>query len=127
MNAPTYIFPRTAPLTARLLTSARELARWYEKEQARPGTSATIYNLVSEIEALREAGKGALVIVNHANSIASLAQLKASVLLMIAEKLHPVLDQEIEDRKAGGNDEDWAALQALSDELHAAIKLARPS
>ena len=123
MNAPTKIRP--APLAAQMLTSARELAYWYEKDQARPGTAAAIYNLVSEIEALREAAMGALVIVNQAGSAKALAQLKASVLLIVAEKLAPVIDQEIEDRKLGGNAEDWAALQALSDELHAAVRLAK--
>lgn len=115
---------RAAPLTRELIGSARDLAYYYEHEEGRPGTAATIYNLVSEIEALREAAKGSLVIVNQAVSDKTLAQLKASALLGIAQKLQPIIDQEIEDRKAGGNDEDWASLQAHSDDLHAAIRLA---
>lgn len=118
------ITPRPAPLTAALLAGAREAAEWHET-QGRSGTAATIFNLVSEIEALREAAKGQLVIVQEASRIASLAQLKASVLLMIAEKLQPVIDQEIEQRQAGGNVESWASLAALSNELHAAIWLAK--
>ena len=31
------------------------------------------------------------------------------------------IDQEIEQRKCSGNDEDWAAMQRLSDSAHAAI------
>lgn len=32
------------------------------------------------------------------------------------------IDQEIEQRKLGGNDEDWAALAELSDRGHAAVR-----
>lgn len=32
------------------------------------------------------------------------------------------IDQEIEQRKLGGNDEDWAALAELSDRSHAAVR-----
>jgi hypothetical protein len=125
VNVVANISPRPARLTAQLLTSARELAYWYEKEQARPGTAATIYNLVSEIEALREAAKGSLVVVNQAVSDKTLAQLKATTLLTVAEKIAPVIDDEIEQRQQSGCAEHWAALQALSDELHASIRLAR--
>jgi hypothetical protein len=118
-------FKPRKPITAELLTSARELAHWYEKEQARPGTAAAIYNLVSEIEALREAANAALDAINHASAAVAFSQLKSTVLLLIAEKLAPVIDHEIEQRMASGNDEDWSSLQVLSDELHAAIKLAK--
>jgi hypothetical protein len=33
------------------------------------------------------------------------------------------IDQEIEQRKFGGNDEDWAALAELSDRGHAAVRM----
>lgn len=32
------------------------------------------------------------------------------------------IDQEIEQRRLGGNDEDWAALAELSDRGHAAVR-----
>lgn len=32
------------------------------------------------------------------------------------------IDQEIEQRQCGGNDEDWAQLSALSDRSHAAVR-----
>lgn len=32
------------------------------------------------------------------------------------------VDQEIEQRQHGGNDEDWASLSALSDRCHAAVR-----
>lgn len=119
---------KTSPpnfLTAALLADARTLAVHYQHEEDRPGTAATIFNLVSEIEMLRDAAKGSLIIVRQACSAADLANLRASVLLLIAEKLAPVIDQEIEQRQHGGNVEDWAALQALSNELHGAIRLAK--
>jgi len=115
---------RTAPLTAQLLASARDLAGWHE-DQGRSGTATTIYHLVWEIEWLREAAKGSLVIVQQAGTMAKLAELKASTLLIVAQKLAPVVDREIEERKHSGNSEDWVALQALSDELHASIRLAK--
>ena len=115
---------RTVPMTAGLIASARELAAWHEDE-GRSGSAIAIRSLVSEIENLREAAKGSLVIVNQASAMASLAQLKASVLLLIAEKLAPVIDFEIENRKQFGPPSEYAGLQALSDELHAAIKLAK--
>jgi hypothetical protein len=113
------------PLSARLLSSARELASYYAQNERRPGTASVIYNLVAEIEGLREAAKGQLIIVQQACKSADLANFKASVLLMIAERIQPVIDAEIEQRQASGHAEDWAQLQALSDDLHAAIKLAR--
>jgi hypothetical protein len=122
MNAPAKFLP--TPLSRKLLASARDLACDYDKI-GRPGTAIAINGLVAEIETLQEAAKGSLVIVNQASRSATLARLKATVLLTIAEKLRPVIDQEIEDRKQSGNAEDWAALQALSDELHAAIRLAK--
>jgi hypothetical protein len=115
---------RAFPMTPDMLASARALAGWHEDE-GRAGSAVAIRGLVSEIENLREAAKGALVIVNQASATASLAQLKVSVLFLIAEKLAPVIDAEIEQRQAGGNAEDWAGLQVLSNELHAAIKLAK--
>jgi hypothetical protein len=123
MNATAVI--RSAPVTEKMIVSARELAHWYEKEQARPGTALTIYTLVHEIELLREAAKGAVIVVNQAVTDKNLAALRASALLNVAEKIAPVLDQEIEQRQAGGNPEDWALLQVLSDELHATMKLVR--
>lgn len=115
---------RAFPMTADTLASARLLASWHE-DQGRAGTAIAIRGLVSEIETSREAAEGALVIVNQANAMAALAQMKAAVLFLIAEKLAPVIDAEIEQRQAGGNAEDWAGLQVLSNELHAAIKLAK--
>ena len=115
MNAPL----RTIPLTASLLESARDMAAAHDKN-GYPGTAIAIRSLVAEVEALREAGTDALVAVNHAYAVASLAQFRASVLLIVAEKIVPVLDSEIEQRP-----EDLALLQGLSDELHAAIKLAK--
>lgn len=116
--------PRQASLTPSLLESARELAAWHRNE-GRDGTAVTIQNLVAEVELLHDAAKGSLVIVNQAISDKMLAQLKASTLFNVAEKLAPVLDQEIEDRQQGGNLDDWAVLQVLSDELHAAIRLVK--
>lgn len=123
MNAPATIAP--APLTEQMLVSARDLAYWHE-DQGRPGTCVTIHILASEIETLREAAKGSLVIVNQAIAGKTFAELKASALLSIAQKLQPFIDDEIEQRQSGGNVEDWAALQVLSNELHAAMRLARP-
>jgi hypothetical protein len=102
-----------------MLTGARDLARCFDAE-GRSGTAVAIRSLVFEIETLRDAAKGALFVVNQASQSTMLAQLKASVLLMIAEKIAPVIDTEIEQRP-----EDWALLQGLSDELHAAIQLAK--
>lgn len=124
MNAPARSAPMPTGLTAKLLVSARDLAIWHE-DQGRSGTATTIYNLVWEIELLREAAKGSLLIVNQACADKTLAQLKATALLTVAEKISPIIDNEIEDRQRGGNAEDWAVLQALSDQLHAAIKLAK--
>ena len=106
---------RTIPMTAGLLDSARQLASWHE-DHGRSGSAIAIRSLVTEVENLREAAKGSLVVVTEACRRADLANFKASVLLLIAEKLAPVIDCDVED---------WDALQALSDELHAAIKLAK--
>lgn len=125
MNAPAAIRPGTAWLTPAMLQSARDLAQWHEKEQNRPGTAATIYNLVAEIEALREAAKGSLVIVSQAVTDKNLATLKASTLLIVAEKIAPVIDEEIQRRKSRNEVLYVTPLQALSDELHAALRLVR--
>ncbi len=121
MNAPANL----VPLSESMLASARDLAYWHE-DQGRPGTCVTIHILVAEIERLRDGIKGSLVIVNQAMAGKTLAELKASALFAIAEKLAPAVDAEIEQRQHGGNEEDWAPLQVLSDELHAAIRLVRP-
>lgn len=117
MNAPVLSTPN-------LPGSAREIARAFDRE-GRGGVAVMIRLLVSEIEDLREAAQGSLVIVNQAVTDKNLATLKASTLLIVAEKIAPVIDEEIEQRKHGGNEEDWALLQALSDELHAAIRLVK--
>jgi hypothetical protein len=123
MNVVT-LMPRPGALTSTLLGGAREQAVWHQ-DQGRHGSAATLLILIAEIEAYREAAKGQLAIVSHACATASLAQLRATVLLIASEKAAAALDEEIEQRKFGGNAEDWAALQALSDELHAAIRLAK--
>lgn len=120
MNAPV----RTAAMTAHLLTSARQLAASYEAS-GRPGTAIALNSLVAEVETLREAAKGAVIVLGQASADLSLAQLRSTTLLLIAEKLAPVIDHEIEQRQASGNAEDWTSLQALSNQLHAAIKLAK--
>jgi hypothetical protein len=124
MNPPAAIKPGTPWLTPTMLESARDLAQFHSG-QGYTGTAICIRNLVAEIELLREAVKGSLVVVNQALADKNLATLKASTLFIVAEKIAPVIDGEIETRKAGCNPEDWAALQALSDELHAALRLVR--
>lgn len=121
MNART---PAATFLTPQRLADTRELAYWHESE-GRPGTAVMIHTLVAEIELLREAVKGSLVVVNQALADKNLATLKASSLLTVAEKIAPVLDEEIEQRKQSCVPEYWAPLQALSDELHATMKLVR--
>ena len=120
MNAPI----RSTTITAELLASARDLANAHHAA-GRSGTAIALTSLVAEVETLREAAKGAVVALGQASSDLALAQLRSVTLLLIAEKLAPVIDQEIEQRQASGNDEDWSSLQALSDQLHAAIKLAK--
>jgi hypothetical protein len=105
-----------------LLSSARILADYHDTD-GRHGTAIALRSLVAEVETLREAAKGALVIVSQACATASLAQLRASVMLIIAEKLAPVLDRELEWDCRADNEEEAALLQGLSDELHAAIRL----
>jgi hypothetical protein len=46
-------------------------------------------------------------------------------LLAALVALLPEIDSEIEQRQHGGNDEDWASLQKLSDAGHAAVRKAR--
>ena len=120
MNAPI----RSTTITAHLLASARALATAHDAA-GRPGTAIALTSLVAEVETLREAAKGAVIVLGQASADLALAQLRSVTLLLIAEKLAPVIDQEIEQRQASGNDEDWSSLQALSDRLHAAIKLAK--
>jgi hypothetical protein len=43
-------------------------------------------------------------------------------LLTALSAILPEIDAEIEQRQHGGNDEDWAALQRLSDEAHATVR-----
>jgi hypothetical protein len=88
------------------------------KTAARIRAAADI--LDPNVEILREAAQ--------ANAMAALAQLKASILLMIAEKIAPVapvIDAEIVRRLSHEDAANWSSLQSLSDELHAAIKLAK--
>lgn len=127
MNAPATVHPirsNAAWLTPERLQQARESALWNQSE-GRHGTALMINVLVAEIESLREAAKGSLVIVNQAVTEKNLAVLKASTLLIVAEKIAPVIDSDIVDRKLGGEGEDWTVFQSLSDELHAAMRLAR--
>jgi hypothetical protein len=127
MNAPATvhpIHPGAAWLTPAILQSARDLATWHA-DQGRSGSAVCIQNLVAEIESLREAAKGSLVIVNQATSAKTLAELKLSTLFIVAEKLAPVIDDEIETRKQACVPEYVAPLQSLSDELHAALRLVR--
>lgn len=48
-----------------------------------------------------------------------------STLLIVAEKIAPVIDEEIETRKQSCVEAYWAPLQLLSVELHAALRLVR--
>jgi hypothetical protein len=107
-----------------MLANARALAGYHDTD-GRSGTAVALRALVAEVETLREAAKGALFVVNQAGQATMLAQLKASVLLMITEKIAPVIDDEIEQRQQSGCAENWAPLQALSNELHGAIRLAK--
>lgn len=122
MNAPAVI--RSAAVTAAMLGSAREQARFFDGNN-QPGSAAMIRILVSEIETLRETVKGSLVVVNQALADKNLATLKASTLFIVAEKIAPVLDREIQAliHDGEGFSVNFASLQALSDELHAALKL----
>jgi hypothetical protein len=120
MNAPS---PATTFLTPQRLDDTRELASWHE-DQGRSGTAVTIRTLVAEIELLREAVKGSLVIVNQAQADKNLAQLRASSLLIVADKITPVLDRYLDEVKRAGNIE-WGWLQVLSDELEATLKVVR--
>lgn len=45
----------------------------------------------------------------------------APKLLFVVKDLVAAIDQEIEQRQHGGNDEDWVELKALSDQAHAVI------
>lgn len=49
-----------------MLKKAREVAYYYEKN-GKPGVATTIFDLINEIERLREAAKGSAVIVNQAS------------------------------------------------------------
>lgn len=49
-----------------MLKRARELAHDHEKHMAQDGTATMLYDLITEIERLRDAAKGAVVIVNQA-------------------------------------------------------------
>lgn len=115
---------RTLPAGDQLLTSARDLAMRQEAA-GNHDTAATLRKLVDELAELREAAKGAIVIVTQATRDKTLAQLRATTLLAVAEKIAPVLDDEIEQRKFSGIGEYWIPLQKLSDELHASIGMAR--
>jgi hypothetical protein len=146
MNA---VSANTSWLTPERLQLARESAAWNE-DQGRPGTAVTINVLVAEVENLREAAKGSLVIVNQALADKNLATLKASTLLIAAEKIAAcdlealagalrtakhwmVCDPEFDDPEQFETDAalvdaalaNSQPLQALSDELHAALKLVR--
>lgn len=44
--------------------------------------------------------------------------------LTIINELLPLIDQEIEQRKTGGNAEDWRELEALSNRAHAIVRAA---
>jgi hypothetical protein len=162
MNAPATVIlipirSNAAWLTPERLADARDTARWLEKEQNFTGAALTINVLVAEIEALREAAKGALITVNQAQRIANqatsdknVALLKASTLLIVAEKLAAydlatlasglrtargwmTCDPECDDPEQFTADaalvdailENWKPLQSLSDELHAAMRLVR--
>jgi hypothetical protein len=48
----------------------------------------------------------------------------ASDMLAALQAMLPEVDEEIEQRKHGGNDEYWQGLQALSDAGHAAVRKA---
>jgi hypothetical protein len=122
MNARAQIPPM---MSEQAIATHRDLASWHE-DQGRTGSAIAIRSLAFEVERLRDAVTGSLVIVNQALADKTMAELKASALLMIAEKLAPVIDEEIEQRKHSGIGEYWAPLQALSDQLHAAIRMARP-
>ncbi|MDB5606673.1 MAG: hypothetical protein JWP25_3573 [Bradyrhizobium sp.] len=117
--------PATTYWTPQRIADTRDLAKWHETE-GRNGTAVMIYSLIAEIELLREAAKGSLVIVNQAQADKNLATLRASTLLIVAEKIAPALDK-LMDRNVGlgRNYENWPALQSLSDELDAAIRLVR--
>lgn len=60
-----------------LLTRARELAYHHEKESGQHGTASMLFDLINEIERLREAAKGSAVIVNQA--VADKRRLRAAL------------------------------------------------
>lgn len=60
-----------------LLTRARELAYHLEKDADRNGGATMMFDLISEIERLREAAKGSAVIVNQA--VADKRRLRAAL------------------------------------------------
>lgn len=122
MNAPLRSVPATTFLTPEALASYRDLAAWHE-DQGRDGSAVAIRNLVFEIENLREAAEGSRIIVNQAVADKNLARLWACTLLIVAEKIEPVIDKLTERARAlDRNYENWPELQALSDELRATIK-----
>lgn len=47
-----------------------------------------------------------------------------SDLLTVMKELLPLIDHEIEQRKCGGNAEDWTQLAALSSSAHEAVRTA---
>jgi hypothetical protein len=98
------------------------------------GTAVMLNLLVADIEAYREAFKGAVVVVKHAGDMLrrrdadlgdasrdlALAQLKLSVLSRAAADLLPLLDRTIAQSGA----EQWPALVGAAEELRGAIELA---
>jgi hypothetical protein len=124
---------KTKFLSEAMLNAAREHATYLEKA-SQPGTAVMLNLLVADIEAYREAFKGATFIINHAGGMLkrqdgdiseasrslALTQLKLSVLAPAASSVLAVIDRKIAEGCDG-----WPALIGAAEELRGAIELAK--
>lgn len=115
---------RTHHAVRQLIARARDIAV-AENMQGRPDLAGVILNLVQEIEGLREAARGAAIILDQCNTDRTLAQLRATTLLSVAQKAQAFLDADIEASKSGCDPGAWSPARRLSDELKTAIAMAR--
>jgi hypothetical protein len=125
-------------LSPEMLASARAQAAYLENQLALRGTATMLNMLVADIEAYREAFKGAAVTLNHAGTMLTrqesdtreasrslvLAQLKLSVLFEAAKEVLPFLDRQIAECRLDEGIEGHAAMIAVTDGLRAAIEVA---
>jgi hypothetical protein len=125
-------------LSEAMLNAAREHATHLEQEEGQTGTPVMINLLVADIEAYREAFKGAAITLNHAGAMLkrndgeiretsrslALIQLKLSVLFDAAKDAFDFLNGQIADYRVADGIEGAAALHAVADGLRAPLELA---